>query len=96
MKCDVCEQDKYKLRHINGSESKYACYDCILGKTGYKSEVGIVNKVWLKDYGFTTENEIKEVKSRVMLNYKGRGSGYDLGRRNKWGKIECKEPTYGD
>ena len=56
----------------------------------------MINRIWLKHYGYTTENECKEVKSRVMLNYKGKGKGYDLGRINRYGKIEEREPSYGD
>ena len=91
--CKNCKRKKHRLVFVKSDF--WVCREC-LNITNAKHGLTFVNKVWLKDYGWTTRNEIKEVKSRVMLNYKGKGSDYDLGRINRWGRVEEKSPSYGD
>ena len=92
LKCDVCNEIAYKTIFIGNGI--YSCKNCLRMPP---KELGgaVINKIRLAHYGSTSENELKEVKSRVMMNLKQDGT-YDLFRRNKYGKIEEKEPTYGD
>lgn len=95
MTCDICNENAYRIRAIGNGV--FSCFPCLRKQPEPDQLVNIGSpRFFLKGYGLVSENEIKEVKSRVMLDLDPVKATYRLGRVNRYGKLEEKCPTYGD
>ena len=91
LKCDSCGQEwVYKLTVIG---EKGMCENCYSAPAS-QDHSQLVETFHLEEYGNVSKARWKELWSRTILPYeKGQGEYY-LGRKNRYGKIEEKSPTY--
>lgn len=95
MKCDKCKQKDSKGIYHHVSGEGFFCTNCLPYKELSLNELAHLNqKVYLKDYGWTTQSRLNEMERRVILPYEKGRTGYYVGRRGENGKIQEREPNY--
>ena len=94
MKCDKCKKKDRKGNYIHFSKEGFLCSECSPYKEISLNDIKF-EKVFLKDYGWTTRSRLNELERRVILPYEKKGSkGYYVGRMGENGKIQEREPNY--
>lgn len=96
----IFQKKMIKCKHCGKEEddgcgyTKTFCRDCVPERDREIGVPGIIDKVFIKDYGWTEKSRINELERRVILPDHDPSGGYYVGRRGENGKIQEREPSY--